>query len=213
MQTSHWGCSSSFRAQECAKLGAGYFRAVRHKLRMRVLRVNETCIYNLSVTVLSIPSSTPESDPPHNDRFSRTPGTDSHAPGDVFAQMRLASSAAGLSPHGAASALGPRLGRLDAHHLPGQEIHPSPTLSCWFLRFLFVSTPLHIPLSYLYFSHNLVLNTAVYKILLNKLLLGVQSFCWPSLHALPSLSDPLEGTACPVGPGIAVIVAVYGKDP
>lgn len=64
---------------------------------------------------------------------------------------------------------------LAAHPLPGQEIHPSPTLSGSFSRPLFVSLP--ISLSNLHFSHNLVLNTVLYKILLNKLLLGVQSFC------------------------------------
>lgn len=62
------------RTQQCAKLGAGGFRAVHHKLGMRVLRVNETCIYNLSVTILSIPSSTPASDPVHKDGISHSLG-------------------------------------------------------------------------------------------------------------------------------------------
>lgn len=66
--------ASGDRTQQCAKLGAGGFRAVRHKLGMRVLGVNETCIYNLSVTILSIPSSTPESDPVHKDGISHSLG-------------------------------------------------------------------------------------------------------------------------------------------
>lgn len=66
--------ASGDRTQECAKLDAGGFRAVHHKLGMRVLRVNETCIYNLSVTILSIACSTPESDPPHSDRISHSLG-------------------------------------------------------------------------------------------------------------------------------------------
>lgn len=67
-----WGLSGDRTLH--AELGDGVFRAVHHKLSTRVLKVNETYMYNLSVTVLSIPSSTPEANPPHNDHIGHTSG-------------------------------------------------------------------------------------------------------------------------------------------
>lgn len=58
-----------------AEVGGGGFRAGCHKLSTRVLRVSETPLYNLAVTVLSIPSSTPESDPLQDDHIGYTSGT------------------------------------------------------------------------------------------------------------------------------------------
>ena len=67
-----WGLSGDTALH--AELGGGGFRAVRHKLSTRVLRVNETYMYNSSVTILSIPSSAPESDPLHDDHIGHMSG-------------------------------------------------------------------------------------------------------------------------------------------
>lgn len=67
-----WGMSGARTLH--VELGGGGFRAVRHKLSTKVLRGNETYMYNLSVTGLSIPSLTPESDPLYNDHVSHTSG-------------------------------------------------------------------------------------------------------------------------------------------
>lgn len=75
-----WGLSGDRTLH--SELSGEDFRAAHHKLSTRLLRVNETSMYNSSVTTLSILSSTLESGPPHDNHVSHTSGI-------IFACVRL----------------------------------------------------------------------------------------------------------------------------